>query len=33
MKKLEMNCLPRLKKSEKKERILAGRKSYTKTDP
>jgi transposase len=31
--KLETNCLPRLEKYEEQERVLAGRKSYSKTDP
>lgn len=33
MKKLETDCLPRLEKYEEQERVLAGRKSYSKTDP
>lgn len=32
-KKLETDCLPRLEKYEEQERVLAGRKSYSKTDP
>ena len=31
--KLEKDCLPRLEKYEEQERVLAGRKSYSKTDP
>ena len=31
-KKLEKDCLPRLEKYEEQERVLAGRKSYAKTD-
>lgn len=30
---LEKDCLPRLEKYEAQERVLAGRKSYSKTDP
>jgi len=33
LKKLETNCLPRLEKYEEQERVLAGRNSYSKTDP
>lgn len=33
IKKLEKDCLPRLKKYEEQQRLLAGRKSYSKTDP
>jgi ribosomal protein S15P/S13E len=32
-KKLETNCLPQLEKYEEQERVLAGRRSYSKTDP
>ncbi len=33
LKKLESDCLPRLQKYEEQTRILAGRNSYSKTDP
>lgn len=33
MQKLEKDCLPRLEKYAEQERVLAGRKSYSKTDP
>lgn len=33
LKQLEKDCLPRLEKYEEQERILDGRKSYSKTDP
>ena len=33
MKKLEKDCLPRLEKYEEQKRVLAGRNSYSKTDP
>jgi len=32
-KKLKTDCLPRLEKYEEQQRVLAGRKSYSKTDP
>jgi transposase len=33
LKKLESNCLPRLEKYEEQTKVLAGRNSYSKTDP
>lgn len=33
LKKLESNCLPRLEKYEEQTKMLAGRNSYSKTDP
>lgn len=33
LKKLERNCLPRLERYEEQTKVLAGRKSYSKTDP
>ena len=33
LKKLESNCLPRLEKYEQQTKVLAGRNSYSKTDP
>lgn len=33
LKKLEEKCLPRLEKYEQQEKVLAGRNSYSKTDP